>query len=147
MKGRTYQQRLWILYRATNNQQRPTGDEPGAAILMSVFFVKHGLIPVGAEQDVRHPFRGSSHLFTDGLQINSGAAFDDQFIVNVSDYEAVPEGLHCIAEDVAADCLDNVLYELRTVRFDAFPFLRGSDTFVGDGFTAELILTNTGLHI
>ena len=42
-----------------------SGDEPGAAILMSVFLVKHGFIAIGAEQDIRQPFRRSSHLFTD----------------------------------------------------------------------------------
>lgn len=30
-----------------------SGDEPGAAIFMSVFFVKIGLVAIGAEQDVR----------------------------------------------------------------------------------------------
>ena len=47
------------------NDVAASGDEPGAAILMSVFFIKHGLIAVGAEQDARHPFRGSAHLLTD----------------------------------------------------------------------------------
>ena len=37
-----------------------SGDEPGAAIFMSVFFIKIGLIPIGAEQDVRHPVRRSA---------------------------------------------------------------------------------------
>ena len=51
---------------------------------MSVFFVKIGLVAIGAEQDVRHPFWGSAHLLTDGFQINIGAAFDDQFIMNMT---------------------------------------------------------------
>lgn len=72
---------------------------------MSVFFVKHGFITIGAEQDVRHPFRGSSHLLTDDIQVNAGAAFDDQFIMDVSDDKAVAEGLHGVAEDVTADGL------------------------------------------
>lgn len=73
-----------------------SGDEPGAAFFVrdskvppnrqiggidgglgfSVFLVKHGLVSVGAEQDVRHPLRGSSHLLTDGFQINIGAVLD-----------------------------------------------------------------------
>ena len=81
---------------------------------MSVFFVKHGLIAVGAEQDVRHPFRGSSHLLTDDFQVNAGAAFDDQFIMDVSDDEAVPESFHGVAEDVPADSLHDVFHELRS---------------------------------
>ena len=124
-----------------------SGDEPGAAILMSVFFVKHGLIAVGAEQDVRHPFRGSSHLLTNDLQINAGVAFDNQFIMDVSDDKAVPECFHGIAENITADCLDDILNEFRTVGFDTFPLFRGSDTFIGNGFSAKLILTNSGLHV
>ena len=94
---------------------------------MSVFFVKHGLVAVCSEQDVRHPFRGSSHLLTDDFQVNVWAAFDDQLIMDMSDDETMPESFHGVAENVAADCLDDVLYELRTVGFDAFPFLCGSE--------------------
>lgn len=100
-----------------------SGDEPGAAIFMSVFFIKIGLIPIGAEQDVRHPVRRSAHLLANHTQVNVRAAFDDQFIMNVTDDKAVPESLHGITEDVAADGLDDVLHELRTIGFDAFPFL------------------------
>jgi len=114
---------------------------------MSVFFVKYCLISVGAKQDIRHPFRGSFHLLTDDIQVDAGAAFDDQFIMDVSNDKAVPQGLHSVAENVAADCLDDVLHELRTVGFDAFPFLRGSDTFIGNGFATKLILTDAGLYI
>ena len=114
---------------------------------MSVLFVKIGLVAVGAEQDVRHPVRGSAHLFTDHFQANIGAAFDDQFIMDVTDDKAVPQSFHGVAEDVAANGLDDVLHELRTVGFDAFPFLCGADSFIGDGFAAVLIFADTGLHI
>ena len=89
---------------------------------MSVFFVKIGLVAIGAEQDVRHPVRRSAHLFTDHIQVNIRAVFDDQLIMNVTDDKAVPESLHGVAENVAADSLDDVLHELRTIRFEAFPF-------------------------
>jgi len=124
-----------------------SGDEPGAAIIMSVFFVELCFVAIGAEQDVRHPFRGSSHLFTYRIEIHTGITFDDQFIMDVSDDEAVPESFHSVAEDVPADSLHDVLNELRTVGFDSFPFLCGTNTFVGDGFAAKLIFTDTGLHI
>lgn len=71
-----------------------SGDEPGAAIFMSVFFIKIGFVPIGAEQDVRHPVRRSAHLLTDHIQVNIRAAFDDQLIMNVTDDEAVPECFH-----------------------------------------------------
>ena len=79
---------------------RPSGDKPGAVIFFSIFFIKIGRVAVGAEQDVLHPFRGFSHLLTDNFKINAGAAFDNQFIVNVSDDKAVAESLHSIAEDI-----------------------------------------------
>ena len=75
---------------------------------MLVFFIKSGLVAVGTEQDVRHPVRRSAHLLADYIQVNIRAAFDDQLIMNVTDDEAVPESLHGIAEDVAADGLNDV---------------------------------------
>ena len=90
---------------------------------MSVFFIKIGLVAVGTEQDVRHPVRRSAHLLTDRIQVNVRAASDDQLIMNMTDDEAVPESLHGVTEDVTADGLDDVLHELRTIGFDAFPFL------------------------
>ena len=111
---------------------------------MSVFFVKIGLVAIGTEQDVRHPVQRSAHLFTDHIQVNIRAAFDDQLIMNVTDDEAVPESFHCIAKDVSADRLHDVLNEFRSVGFDAFPFLCGSNTFIGDGFTAILVFSDTG---
>ena len=124
-----------------------SGDEPGAAIFMSVFFVELCFVAVGAEQDVRHPFRGSAHLFADGFQINTGIAFDDQFIMDMPDDKALPEGLHGIAENVPADSLHDVFYELGTIGFDAIPLLCRSNTFVGDGFATELVLTDARLHV
>ena len=114
---------------------------------MSVFFIKAGFVAVGAEQDVRHPIRRSAHLLADHIQVNIRAAFYNQFIMNMTDDEAVPECFHGIAEDVAADSLDDVLHELRTIRFDAFPFLCRTDSFVGDRFTAILVFSDTGLHV
>lgn len=76
---------------------------------MSVFFIKISLISICTEQDVRHPVRGSAHLFTDSFQINSGITFDDKLIMDVSDDKAVPECLHGIAENVVADGLDDIL--------------------------------------
>ena len=81
---------------------------------MSVFLVKLCLISICPEQDARHPVRRPSHLFIDGFQVNAGVAFDDQFIMDMTDDETVPEGLHGIAEYIAADGLDNILHELRT---------------------------------
>ena len=62
-------------------------DVPGAAIFVLVFFIKICFVAIGAEQDIRHPVRGSFHLFADRFQVNAGAAFNDQFIVDVPDNE------------------------------------------------------------
>ena len=113
----------------------------------SVVFIKFGLIPIRPKHDVRHPRLGSSHLFADSFQINTGIAFDDQFIMHVPDDEAVSECSHSIAEDIAGYCLDDVLHELRTIGFDAFPFLCGANAFIGDGFSAELIGADPWFHI
>ena len=67
--------------------------------------------------------------------------------MHVSYDKAVPEGLHSIAEDVAADGLHDVLNELRTVRFNSFPLLCGSDTFISYGFAAKLVFSDAGLNI
>ena len=63
-----------------------------AAIFMSVFFIKTCLVAVGAEQDVRHPVRRSSHLFADDIQINSRAAFDDKLIMNIPVSKSILSG-------------------------------------------------------
>lgn len=128
-------------------EKRSSGDVPGAAIFMSVFFVESCLIPICPQQDIRHPVRGAAHLLTDGFQVNFGSAFNDQFIVDVPDNEAVPEGFHGVAENIPADGLDDIFHEFRPVGFDALPFLCGSHTFIGDGFSAELIGSDPGLHI
>lgn len=114
---------MLLSFKSITTRQRPSGDEPGAAFFMSVFFIKAGLITISTEQDVRHPVRRSAHLLTDHIQVNIWAAFDNQLIMNVTDDEAVPESFHGVAKDVAADGLDDILHELRTVGFDAFPFL------------------------
>lgn len=114
---------------------------------MSIFLVKQCLVSVGAEQDIRHLVGGSTHLVADGFQINSGIAFDDQFIMDMTNDEAVAERLHSITEDVAADGLDDILHELQSVGFDAFPLFCRTHAFIGDGFSAELFGADSGLHI
>ena len=67
--------------------------------------------------------------------------------MDMADDEAVPEGLHSIAEDIAADCLDDVLCGFRVIGFNAFPFLCGADAFIGDGFPTVSVFADTGFHI
>lgn len=90
---------------------------------------------------------GICHLFADSFQVNAGAAFNDQLIVDMSDDEAVPEGFHSVAEDVPADGLNDIFHKFRPVGFAALPFLCGSHSFISDGFPAELIDPDPGLDI
>ena len=59
----------------------------------------------------------------------------------------IPQRSHSIAENIPADRLNDILHELRTVAFDALPFLRCTNALISDGFAAELILTDTGLDV
>lgn len=124
-----------------------SGDDPCAVILISVFFIKIGFIPIRPKQNVRHPVRRSAHLFTDSFQVNSGVAFNNQFIMDVSDDEAVAEGFHSIAEYVAADGLDDILHKFRPIRFDAFPLLCRTNAFIGDRFSSELVCGDSWFYI
>ena len=112
-----------------------------------VFFIKICFVSIGAEYQTFGPRRRAGHLVADCGEVYVLAAFDDQLIMNVTDNEAVPERFYSVTEDVAADSLDDVFHELRTVGFDAFPFLCGSNAFVGDGFSAILVFFDTGLHV
>lgn len=42
--------------------------------------------------------------------------------MDVSHDAVVPKGLHGIAQNVAADCLDDIFHKLGTVAFDTVPF-------------------------
>ena len=72
-----------------------------------VFLVKKCIITISPKKDIRHPVRGSSHLLTDYIEVNAGAAFYYQFIVDVPDDKAMGEGSHGIAEYIPADSLNN----------------------------------------
>ena len=61
--------------------------------------------------------------------------------------EAVGEVTHSKTEKVSGDCLHNVLYEFRAVAFDSFPFFSGADAFIGYGFTAESIFSDTRFDV
>ncbi len=54
----------------------------------------------------------SGDLLTDDIHVNVEVTFDNKFIVDVSDGEAVLGGFHGTAEDVAADGLDDILHKL-----------------------------------
>lgn len=118
-----------------------------AAVLLSVFLVKRCLIPISSDQDIRHPVRCTAHDGCDGFYRYILVAFNDKLVMDMADNEAVGEILHGEAQQVTGYGLDDILNEFWTVRFDAFPFLGRSHTFIGDGFPAEAVLSNLGLHV
>ena len=65
----------------------------------------------------------------------------------MSDDEAVAQGPHGVSKDVPADCLHDVLRELRTVTLDPGPLLFCINPHVGDGFATELVLADPGLDV
>ena len=86
-------------------------------------------------------------MFADDPVIDVMTALNDQLIMDMSADEAVGKGPHGVAEDVPADCLHDVLHELRAVGFDPLPFLHGVDTHVGDGLSAEAVLSYFGIYV
>lgn len=89
----------------------------------------------------------SGELLTDDIRVNVGVSFDNKFIVDVSDDKAVPEGFHGIEEDVAADGLDDIFHELRSVGFNASLLFYRAYAFIGNGFSAELVCADSRFHI
>lgn len=65
----------------------------------------------------------------------------------MADDGTASQRLHGITENVPADALDDVFHELWSVAFQLFPFLGGSNAFIGDGFPAEAVLAYPGLYV
>lgn len=57
------------------------------------------------------------------------------------------ECFHSIHQKVSGDGLYHILYEFRTVAFQAFPLFSSSDTFIGHRFTTEFVLANTWFDV
>lgn len=92
----------------------PLGDDaPAVLVFLGIFLIKFALISISAYQDVRHPFRGAAHDVAKFIHRYIGTAFDDHFVVDMSDNPAEGQIFHGIAEKVAGYCLDNVLHKFR----------------------------------
>ena len=61
--------------------------------------------------------------------------------------KAMAKSFHSVAKEVAADSLDDILHELRSIGFNAFPLLCGANAFICDGFSAKLIGSGPGVYI
>lgn len=86
-------------------------------------------------------------MFTDRLQGYVLAGLDDQFIVDVTDDEALTQGLHGVGKDVPTDSLHDVFGELRTIRLDPGPLLFGVNSHVSDRLATEFVLPDLGFHV
>ena len=60
---------------------------------------------------------------------------------------AAAQSLHGVTEDVTGSGLHNIFHELWPVGIEAFPFLSGTDTFIGDAFATELVNPDPGFYI
>lgn len=112
-----------------------------------IFFVEFRLISISADQDIRHPVWRAAHDRADRVHGDILAAFYDDFVMDMAADEAEGQVSHGEAEEVAGDCLDDVLHELRTVGFDPLPFFVGADSLIGDGFPAETIFSHLWLDV
>ena len=112
-----------------------------------MFLIKFALISIPAYQDVRHPFRREAHDVAKFIHRYIGTAFDDHFVVDMTDNPAEGQIFHGIAEKVAGYCLDNVLHKFRPVRFDTFPLFGRSNTLVGNRFTTKTVFADFRLNI
>ena len=115
--------------------------------------IKIALISIPADQDAWHPVRRSAHDVAEALYGDLRAAFDDHLIMDMTYNLAEGQVPHSKAQEIPGDCLNDVLHEFRTVRFDTFPFLRGADSlgelstggkgdeehaaFVGEAYAAD----------
>ena len=129
------------------NKTAPPGQQLWRCFTSTIFSIKITLISISADQDVRHPVRRPAHDVAEALHRDFRAAFDDHLIMDVADDLAGGQVPHSKAQEIPGDCLNDVLHEFRTVRFDPFPFLRGADSFIGDGFSAETVFSNAGFYI
>lgn len=60
----------------------------------------------------------------------------------MADDAAVGQGSHGVAQDVPADCLGDVLAELRTIALDAGPVLGAVHAHVGDALATKAVHTD-----
>ena len=91
--------------------------------------------------------RHSAHLFTYRLQRHGTVGFDDDLIVDMGDDRTAAEGLHGIEKNVPTRSLHDVFDQLRAVRFQPFPLSRVADALIGDGLSAEAVLSDAGSYI
>ena len=113
---------------------------------VSFFLIKVTFVAIGPQEQTADPWWSSAHLVTDFLQIDAGAAFDNQLIMHRSHDETVPERLHGIGQNVAGDRLDNVFRDFRPVGFQPGPFAQVG-AFVGHALGAEAIHADAGLDV
>ena len=52
-----------------------------------------------------------------------------------------------MCQNISADCLHDILHELGTITFDAFPFLCAAYTLIGHSLAAETVLSHAWFHI
>ena len=116
-------------------------------MLSGILHIERALVSISANQDIFHPARSEAHFAADSINWCVQRAFDDQFVMDMAADQLIGEGAHGEHQKISGDGLHDIFYKFRTVGFDTFPFFGGSDTFIGDGFSAEAIFADAGLYI
>ena len=75
---------MLLSFKSITTRQRPSGDEPGAAVfvLMSVFFIKLCFIPIRPQQDIRH---------LEAIQSASASSREFLLVMRMEEKEAADE--------------------------------------------------------
>lgn len=123
------------------------GSPKTGAARLSLFLVKSTFISISSQFNPRQPGWCSAHLLTDGVEGCVLADFDDKLVVDVADDAAVRQRPHGVAQDIPADCLGNVLAELRPIALNAGPVLGAVHAHVGDALAAKAVHTDLGLDV
>lgn len=92
-----------------------------------IFFIKFGLITVTSDQDVWHPGGRLTHDGGNAADIGILRTFDNKLIMDMAADLLIGKILHSVAQQISGYSLYNIFHKLRTVAFDAFPFLGGAD--------------------
>ena len=109
--------------------------------------VSLAFISIGSQHEPGNPRRCPAHLFADVLDAGVLFCFQNDLVVHVPDDPLLPQRLHGVGQNVAADGLRDVFHQLRTVALDPLKLFLSGHAIVGDPFAAKLVLADPRYRI